>query len=234
MFQVTIMLDQATATALLKSGYRLYAFKAVRNSDLAGQVLVWFGSDLIGPRFVIAWNAAYAAYVTRSQQDPPEIDATFPIASGQTLSITDPLGTGSVLRTGQPGAITIQNNSDVPFRAGIAQDIGGGPVPQPLNAFPLYGNSVQVITPVERILLAFSTRAWQPGQAVDSLAAPSPASNAQHAGTGALLVDMDGAGEMGRSVAFDINRGWDWGAANWGQSIPVTASLAAVLILPDA
>lgn len=234
MLNLTVMMDQVTASALLKSGYRLYAFKAVRNSDLAGQVLVWLASDTYGLKTVIVWNAAYAAYVTRSQQDPPEIDATFPIACGQTLSITDALGTGNVLNTGQPGAYTIQNNSDVAFRAGIAQQAAGSPAPQPLSAFPLYGNSVQVITPVERILLAFSTRSWQMGQAVDSLAAPRLASTAEHAGTGALLVDMDGAGSMGRSVQFDINRGWDWGAAGWGQSVPVTAPLASVLILPDA
>lgn len=233
MLKVTATLDHATATALLASGYRLYAFKAVRNSDAAGKVLVWYASDVISQELSIAWTPDYAAYVTRSEQDPPDISAMFPIECGQTVHITDAVGAGSIVRNGQPGAITIVNDSDVQFRSGIAQSAQGKGL-QALSSFPLYGHGSQVITPIETILLAFSTCSWQLGQIVNTLSATSPPLIALFASSGALLVTTSETDNTVRQVQFDINHGWNWDDAHWGRAIASTAPLAPLLILPDS
>ncbi|MES2153364.1 MAG: hypothetical protein V4508_26585 [Pseudomonadota bacterium] len=233
MFKVTISLNQASAQALLASGYRLLAFKAVRNSDQAGKVVLWYAGAIAGLEFDLAWNAAYSAYATRSPLDPPTIDAFFPITSGQILTITDALGSASVAGGGDPLAITINNVSGTQFEAGLAQAAQASGT-QPLSAFPLYGSGFQLITPVERILLAFSTQAWQLGQVVTTLATTSQRIGMLlFAGTGALLVDMGTAGDTTRQVQFDINGGWSWGEAVWGSAVDPTAPLAPLLILPD-
>ena len=79
-------------------------------------------------------------------------------------------------------------------------------------------------TPLEKLLLIFSTDQIKTGTAIDyiydgnSLAAYSPG----------IFIDLTSANQ--RNVNFDINSGWDWGEYAWAKQIPSTAYLVPLLI----
>jgi len=88
----------------------------------------------------------------------------------------------------------------------------------PLCAFPLFGNNMDVIIPIEKVLLMFSTTPVNTGTVIE-----------QSYGSG-LLIDL--TAENHRSVGYDINKGWSWGGYSWAQSVPPSAELVPLLIEP--
>jgi hypothetical protein len=111
-----------------------------------------------------------------------------------------------------PGGISILNQSSYLWTAGISQDVQGQP--SLVVAAPLYGNMLNVIAPVEKVLLMFAETAVDAATVIYQSYAPG------------LFIDIPGA--TSRTVTFDINNGW--GGAAWATPIPPNANLVPILI----
>jgi hypothetical protein len=232
-YTVTIAMSADTAAALADAGSMLYAFKAVRCSDRTGLPLVWFVTSRLAPNMVVSWTSPYDGYDSPSplaagKRIVPGFQVGLPL--GGTLVIRSASGSGDVLLGGTSGTCSILNSTTVEFSVGLAQ----APVDAarlPLCAFPLFGGNLATITPLEQVLLMFSTRALAPGTALTSLNMPASQPVFLAVTTGGVLIDM--ADQSARSVSFERNLGWDWNGAVWGTGVPANANLQPWLIQPD-
>jgi len=231
-FSVTITLLNDTATKLATSGSKLYAFKVVRCSDLAGLPTVWSVTSRLMPTTTISWTSPYQGFSSASDVTAGTLITegfATALAIGSTLVINSPTGIGTVQQNGTADACSIQNTTTTQFSCGLAQAPAGSSS-APICAFPLYGNNLVVITPLDQVLLMFSTLDLSPGTAITSLATAVELANLAVT-TGGVVLDLTGVTQ--RAVSYDINLGWSWGGATWGKSVPSTASLTQWLILPD-
>lgn len=219
-YRITLSMTPETLEALDASGYALYGFAAVACSDTAGRPLVWARVQRYGARTVVRWSGRYEAYTSTDAIRPgrpvlPGFSAA--IEPGQVLTVRNPAGTGEV--TLGPGGenILILNRTQTPFTCGISQNREGEAAPA--CAFPLYGNGLQIIAPLPKVLLMFSTSRYEPGAVAGVATGPG------------VLVDMAGATE--RALGFDINAGWSWGGATWGAAVPAGTRLTPLLVEPS-
>jgi hypothetical protein len=83
-------------------------------------------------------------------------------------------------------------------------------------ASPLHGNMLDVVAPVEQVLLMFSSSPINTGTVV------------YKASSQGLLIDLRSAAQ--RTVQFDINKGWSWGGGAWAQSVRPNTDLVPLLI----
>ena len=176
----------------------------------------------------MSWTEAYLAYSSISEIVPDAQITPFfaaDIELGQLLTVGSD-GGGRVGGGGTPGAISILNQGSTPYTCGICVPSNGNMAP--ICAFPLYGNQMDTVTPLNRILLMFSSRQLPPGTVVGLSTAESLQAELRAAFTPMILIDLEGASE--REVSFDINTGWDWGGAPWAQQEPANANLASLLI----
>ncbi|MDC0678446.1 hypothetical protein [Sorangium atrum] len=90
----------------------------------------------------------------------------------------------------------------------------------PLCAFPLFGKNLQILVPLQRVLLMFSTVPIAPGTAIERSYGPG------------ILVEREGADE--RAITFDINASWSWGGFAWAQQVPASADIVPLLVVPSA
>ena len=220
-YQVTINMPQATVADLVNSGNVLYVFRAVQASDPAGRPLLWMSA----PYSVMTQINCSDRYDAYTSQNPIEagvqVTAGFsdPIEVGQQLHV-QPGGFGEV-EAGHPGAVSVLNSTSTYFTCGIGG--GGDSGAAPFCAFPLYGNSLQVVVPLEKILLMFSSQPVAPGTVIDDFYAPAVRSFSS-----GVLIDL--AIENQPALGYDINAGWSWGGYNWGQQVPVGTGLVPLLI----
>lgn len=213
-------MDQDTVEALGANGYRLYGFKAVR-STAKGSPLVWFSSENFSLTTQISWQEMYNAYTSRTALKPNTkivASASYSIDLEQTLIVNDNAGTGKVDTTsGTPGAISIHNLVQVQFTCGISQtDPSGNPVP--MCAFNLFGLGLDVIAPIEQVLLMFATDQINTGTVIERAFSPG------------IKIDLTGAPANLRNVAYAINKGWSWDGSPWGLQIPASANLVPLLV----
>lgn len=219
-YQITIDMSQATVTALLQGGFSLYGFKAVQTTQKGGAPVVWFKSDIYSTSTQVSWTQQYEAYTSSSQIIPNgQITSSFstPIDLEQTLQVDQLGGTGSVITGGVPSAISIHNLLKQQYTCGISQ-VQNGAV-QPMCAFPLYGGNLDVIAPIERVLLMFSTNPVNTGTVI------------VQAYSSGLLIDLTSAAQ--RSVTYDINLGWGPTAPAWATQVPANADMVPLLIDPS-
>ena len=222
-YQVNITMSPDTVTKLIGGNYNLYGFKAVQSTQGGGLPLVWFKIDMFSTNNVINWLVQHQAYTSSSPITPnSQVVAGFSrdINLGQMLNV-EAGGTGSVVTGGPSTAISIYNTTQTPFTCGISALIAGSG--QPVCAFPLYGLQMDDITPLEKLLLIFSTNQMKTGTATDfiygdvgSLASYSPG----------VFIDLTGGPR--RAVTYDINEGWS--GYVWAEQIAATANLASLLI----
>ncbi|MGH7047269.1 MAG: hypothetical protein ACREE2_12880 [Stellaceae bacterium] len=217
-YAITITMNQTTVNALSTGGFYLYGFKAVKTTAV-GAPVVWFETAAFGLTTQLSWSESYQAYTSTSQVVAGgEIVATnsYPIGLGQTLQVQTPAGTGTVnTQSGTAHAIDIANQTTTQFTSGISQSNPQGAV-TPMCAFTLYGNFTDVIAPIEKVLLMFSTLPINTGTVVEQSYSP------------ALLIDL--TSENSRAVAFDINLGWSWGGGSWAQAYAANTDLVPLLI----
>ena len=216
-FDVDIKMSQETVNALSQNGFILYGFKAVK-SAIPGAPVVWFQTRAYGKDTVLNWDENYEAYTSTSDiVAGGRIKATnsYPIKLGQTLEVNDRSGTGSVSGTGKAGAISIMNNTSTKLTCGISQLDPDGAV-SPMCAFPLFGNNLDVIAPIERILLMFSTSPFNTGTVIFQAYSPG------------VLIDLTGA--TSRDLSYDIDNGWAWDGGAWGRQIKASENLVPLLI----
>lgn len=88
----------------------------------------------------------------------------------------------------------------------------------PVCAARLHGNMLDVVAPVEQVLLMVSRGPINTGAVV------------HRAYAAALLVDLRRAAQ--RTVQFDINNnsGWNWDGRSWARWVRPSAELAPLLI----
>lgn len=217
-YEVKIAMDQNTVTLLNQGNFFLYGFKAVRTTQ-AGAPLVWFQTKQYGLSTDLQWQEDYQAYTSTSQIVPQgQIKATnsYPIGLDNTLNVTNATGTGSVDTTqGTVGAITIHNQTTTQFACGISQTEPGGTV-TPMCAFPLYGGNLDVIAPIEQVLLMFSSTPVNTGTVIEQAYSPG------------IIIDL--TAENTRQVNYDINMGWTWDGGTWAASVQASQSLVPLLI----
>jgi hypothetical protein len=223
-YEVTIGMAAATAAALSAQGARLCAMLAVESSGQATLPALWLQTGQYSTNTTVRWPGVCSAYTAPWQGsigagETVSPGFSIPVATGQQLTIDQLAGTGEVTAPGpKPDAIVVLNTTTKPFAAGIAQELSNSS--PPICASPLHGESVDLFVPAEQILLAFSNIGSRPGTVVTSLFAPG------------ILVDLTEA--MTRSVQFDIDQGWSWGNATWGQAIGATDNVVPLLVRQSA
>ncbi|MGO4452169.1 hypothetical protein AB4Y96_24885 [Phyllobacterium sp. TAF24] len=219
-YGVSIKMDQATVEALSNGDYSLYGFKAVQSSAGGGRPLVWFKSTEFGLDTGVSWEVQYEAYTSRSAIIPNgQIKglSSYPIDLGQMLEVETPQGTGVVV-DGTAGMISIENRTATQVTCGISEVVDG--TPQPLCAFPLYGNGLDAIVPIQKVMFTFSTRPVNTGTVIEQAYSQS------------ILIDL--TAKTNREVSFDINKGWAWGGYSWAQAIRPSTNVVPLLIESNA
>jgi len=218
-YEVTINMTAETVSQLLAAGFFLYGFKAVQASITGGSPVVWFATQEFSATTMINWQEQYQAYTSNSQIIPGgNIVASFAagITLGETLNVTAG-GVGDVTSTGLPTAISILNTVSTPFTCGISELQGA--TYNALCAFPLFGNNEDVIAPIEKVFLMFSTQPVNTGTVIEQSYGPG------------ILIDLTASNQ--RTVNYDINAGWSWGGFSWAQQFPPNSNLVPLLIEPS-
>ena len=215
-YEIDIMMSANTIAALKTNGFSLYGFKAVQTSSGGAAPTVWFQSNAFLQTTQVQWSEQYQAYISDSQ-----IIANGVITANTAVDIdleqtadADAVGNLTVDEQGTPSAISIANQSSVQWTAGISEMVNG--VANPMCALPLFGNMLEVIAPIEKVLLMFASTTVDTGTVI-------------YKGFSAgVLVDLTAV--QTRSLTFDINNSWNWGGAGWGTAVPAQADLVPLLI----
>jgi hypothetical protein len=179
--------------------------------------LVWFQSQTFLANTQVNWTDQYQAYISSSQIIPNGTIAVanaIEIGIGQTATV-DPNGNLTVNTQGPPSAISFVNQSPNQWTNGIAQVVLGQAL-SPVVALPLYGSMMNLIAPIETVLLTIASARISTG----TMLSQSPAAG--------VLIDLTSASS--RTVNFDINYGWNWGGGSWGTLVQAGADLAPILI----
>jgi hypothetical protein len=230
-YQIIISLSDTTIDALVNSGFWLYAFKAVQSTDRAGRPLIWYRTENFSTTTEVYWTDSFQAYTSSNSITTGgtiRVGYVAEIETGQTMKVRAG-GLGEVVTGGLPADISILNTTSTQFTCGMSESVGGAIAP--LCAFPLYGGFLQTITPLNNILLMFSTQQLLPGTVIGEPAKVN-GTVLLDAYSPALMVDLTNAPDNTRSVKYDINKGWDWGGYNWAFSVPANANLVPLLIEP--
>jgi hypothetical protein len=208
-----------TYEQLNDGGYLLYGFKAVQ-TRLKGVPVVWFaGTGPFEPKATVNWSEQYQAYITDSQAisqgSITNVNAS-DISLDQTMNVAQD-GSLNVVDGGTASAISINNTSNNPYTCGISEMQGDTAVP--MCAFPLFGNHMDVIAPIEKILLMFSTNPVNTGTVV------------QQSYSQGILIDLTAS--QTRAVSYDMNDGWSTPGGElqqWATIVPANAALVPLLI----
>ncbi|MXS85907.1 hypothetical protein ABO04_08305 [Nitrosomonas sp. HPC101] len=214
-------MNEETVRGLEKGGFFLYAFKGVQSTQKGGAPTVWFKTETFSASTEITWTEQYQAYSSTSELVPNgqiKASAAYDVMLGQTFNITSDKGIGEVVQDGTSGAISILNQTQTQFTSGISQKVEGKD--SPLCAFPQYGNNLNIMAPIQKVLLMFATNTLNTGTVIYKAYSPGG------------LFDL--TGETSREVSYDINKGWSWGGSTWGQIIPANADLVPLLIESSA
>jgi hypothetical protein len=221
-YDVQINMDDNTVNKLGSGGYRLYGFKAVRTETQGGAPVVWFQTDTFSTDTNVSWVTYYQAYVSLNPdiQNGVVIKASnsVDVTLGDIFNVRTAKGTGDVTQDGPRGTISVNNLTEIEFACGISQKSSLNQKPQPICAFPLYGNGLDVMAPIEKVLLMFSTKPVNTGTVIEQSYSSS------------IMIDLTGAPDNQREVSFDINKGWSWGGYNWAQKYPANSNLIPLLI----
>ncbi|HEX2209649.1 MAG TPA: hypothetical protein VHG93_18355 [Longimicrobium sp.] len=221
-FKVNLALTGETVSTLQQYGYKLYGFRVVQGSQGAMPV-VWFQTTTFELSNTIEWTEEYQAYTSRSEVIPRghiNAAAAYPADLGQVLQVTNPMGIGQVTKQGgTEGAICIVNLTSSRFTCGISQAQPDGSF-GPICAFPLLGNNMDEIVPIEKIFLMFSSVPLNTGVVLEQAYGPG------------VLIDLTGVSS--RSVSYDADAGWSWpDQAAWAISYPPNQNLVPLLIQPS-
>jgi hypothetical protein len=218
-YGINITMNQNTVVALQSGGFALYGFKGVQTTLQGGAPLVWLQSQQFSLNTNIAWEEQYQAYTSLSQIIPNgqiTASATYSIQLGQTLDVTNPSGTGQVVTGGTANAISIANQTNTQMVCGVSQLQDVTNTSTPLCAFPLYGNALDVMAPIELVMLEFATAVVNTGTVV------------YQAFSQAILVDLTVQSQI--AVTFDINNGWSANGSPYAQFYPAGTNIAPLLL----
>lgn len=219
-YKVILKMSSETVNALTKSNYLLYCFRCVQCWDRAGVPLVWYQTKNYSLNTFISWSEDYEAYTfAENFQAGTKISpgTSYPINLKQKLHITSSQGTGEVKQDGVSGAVAISNETQTQFTCGISGKMEDGYF-YPICAFPLFGSGTQVIIPLPKILLLYSTTQVNQGTVIVK------------SEENGILINLADSPNNQRTVSYDINKGWDWDKASWAETIKASTDLTQVLI----
>jgi hypothetical protein len=220
--EVTVFVDDATLAALKELDYTLYALKGFETTNAQGKAMAWGETSNYLQNTTFISTAEYQAFLSAADVlvgNGIVIHAgtSADVVLGDIVTFTDLNTPLKVTPGGYAQGVTIVNASTTPYSAGLsARSMDAGGTFSPVAGVPLYGLSEAIIAPVDKFLVTFSTSGTQVGQ-------PLPYSMTQ-----SLLIDMTGQTQL--EATFDINTGWSFNNASWGQTIPAGADLFAVLV----
>jgi hypothetical protein len=215
-YEIDIMMPANTVNELRNSGYSLYGFKAVRTANRGGAPTVWFQMQNFRQTTQVIWTTQYQAYVSTSQIIPNAsitVNTAIGIDLGQTANVEES-GHLSVAQQGPASAISIFNQSSMQWTCGILEMFAGSAAP--VCALPSFGRMLNVIAPIEKVLLMFATAILSTGTVLVRSYAPG------------VLVDLTSAQK--RSVSFDMNNGWSWDGGSWASPVAPQEDLVPILI----
>ena len=215
-YEIDIALSPDTVADLKNSGFALYAFKAVKSAVAGGAPLVWFSTTSILTKTQVTWEEQYQAYISTSQivaNGQVNASTSCDVNLGQVASV-DANGNMVAKSGGTASAISIMNNSSSRWTTGISQVAGGNP--NPMCAIPLFGNNLDVVVPIEKVLLMFASNTVNTGTVIYKAYSPG------------LLIDLTAS--QTRAVSFDIDDGWDAAGGTWAQPVSANDNLVPLLI----
>ncbi|HJQ36966.1 MAG TPA: hypothetical protein VKB93_07495 [Thermoanaerobaculia bacterium] len=212
-YRFTISLSPATVDALSVGNFSLLAFTPVQ-ATAAGTPLVWIQSKAISTEMHVNWSPVYAAYV----RPTPDTVGTglpssmAPILLGQMFTVLEDRSI-RVTEDGSAGAMSILNRTD---KAGICGLYKATEDPWGIVEFSLRAHSLIAVAPGMKVLFVFGSYPTRLGATLDRTFAQ-----------GAFVDFSDGPL---RSATFDINEGWSFGGASWGETVPANTPLRELLI----
>ena len=170
----------------------------------------------------MSWTKQYQAYFSKTFNG---ITATFfkDLDLGQILQVQSD-DEGVIADGGRPDAVSIRNTLTTQLTCGVSQYQHLDNAPKPFCAFPLYGLQEDVMVPIEKVLLMFSTTPINTGDPIEQ--AHNPA--ILQAYSPSILIDLTDA--TMRNVNYDINNGWSWGGNSWARQISVDQDLVPLLV----
>ncbi|WP_426040815.1 hypothetical protein [Brevundimonas sp. TWP2-3-4b1] len=177
---------------------------------------VWFTDLNFLNTTRVKWTEQYQAYISTDQiisNGVIDASANVDINLGQTANVDEDQNLTPVSE-GTPLAISIFNQSSMPLTAGISQMNNGSA--NPMCAIPLHGNMLDVVVPIEKVLLTFASNTVNTGTVIYKAYASG------------LLIDL--TADNTRAVSFDINKGWAWDGGTWGVPVKANESLVPLLI----
>lgn len=218
----------------------------VENSASKGVPLVWFATDEYLVNTTLEWSEDYQAYIS-TQLNPSLYEVIKPCPLQESINgslarkdyikdlrlalvacssesieinqkmVVDTYGNTTVMPNGNNNAISIVNESAKQWTCGISQALLNPLTFNPLSAFPLYGRSQCVITPVNKVLLMFASYSLlKTGAVVDQSWGPS------------VLVDLTDV--KSRDLTYDLNNGWGPTNQVWATLVPVTSDITPLVI----
>lgn len=228
----TVKITIPTVDELQKNGFILYGYKAVQSSDKAGRPLVWTRNEY-GPITTVEWPADLEAFASTDTIEKDQVisrGSEKSMSSGQIWTIDNTLK-GPVTHGGTPEALSIKSRATRSLTCGLSQK--QGKTFQPYCAFPLFANFLDTITPLDKVLLAFSTKSMELGTVVEGslsgTVTPSEALSAEGAAwSPGIFIDLTEASE--RQVKFDLQSGWSWGGETWADTVSNTQDVVPLLI----
>ncbi|GAA2395950.1 hypothetical protein GCM10010420_21890 [Streptomyces glaucosporus] len=222
-YSIDLTMSGDTVRALHDSGFKLFMFKAVESAMGGGRPTVWASTANYSPDTSLNWVEKYYAYASMhaiengvdfTGSDHSQIDL------GQVLEVEENAVVSVSNQGGTAGAVTIHNRTKTRFSCGLSQPnpLGSTKPPTPICAFPLFGSSRDLITPVEKVALVFATSPHNDGTVIESAIGP------------AVLVDLTGTGHA--DLSYDADSGWSW-AGNVATNIPDDAFVETLVAPPE-
>ena len=226
-YQIQITMTQETIAQLKKSGFNLYAFKAVQNGNKDAAPLVWFKTqrDDLLTNTTINWSEQYQAFISNSQIiSGGVVDGSnaADINLGQTANV-DKDGNLDAVNKGNALAISLNNPTQTPYQASGISELVNYKL-SPMIALPLHGGTLEEFIPIEKVLLMFATPSVNTGTVIYQTYSEG------------VLVDLTTAQgtPKTRAIKYVVDKGWDWGLENWGQSVAADEDLVPILINPSS
>lgn len=215
-YEVDISLSPATVDALKSSGFSLYAFKAVKSAVAGGAPLVWFRTNSFLSSTIVTWEEQYQAYISTTQISENVTILANAMAATDLDQIAHVSQNGNITTStgGAKGAISILNEGTERWTTGISQVANGKA--NPMCAIPLYGKTLDVIVPIQKVLLTFASTPVNTGTVIYKAFSES------------VMVDLTAARK--RAVHFDIDGGWSWDEGTWAKTVAANADLVPLLI----
>ncbi len=218
--EIDITLSSADMNTLKDEGFALYAFKAVKTAQGGGAPLVWFRTTNLLTTTKVTWEDEYQAYISNDEiiaNGKVSASTSVDIKLGQTVNVSNN-GIVTTTSDGMAGAVSIQNRGNTPYTTGIAQMANG--TANPMCAIPLHGVTLDVVIPIQKVLLLFASNTVNTGIVI------------YKAFSSGFVVDLTDPKAAGmRKVTYVVNKGWtaDDGGT-WATQIDPGASLLPILI----